>query len=251
MKIAYVVPGPMPKEVADERQLILREWANEGTIVDLIAVTEGPASVESMYEEYIGIKKVAEIMWDLEKQGYDAAIVGCAGDPGLDALREITEKMLVLGPGQTSMLIASMLGHKYALMTVAEGRIPSKYELAFKAGSLEKLGVVKAVNIPVLEIQENRKKSLHVLKEKCLEAVEKDGVDTIVLGCMSMGFLNVAEELTQITGIPVINPSKAVLKTAEMLVSIGMTHSKKAFQTPPKLKTKKVNDLDGLFISNS
>jgi len=114
MRLIYIVPGPMGRtpegkaEVA-RRGKLLREFAAPRTEVDIVDVPRGPASIESMYEEYISIPATAERILEVEEQGYDAAIVGCFGDPGLDAYRELTD-MLVVGPGEASFLAAAMLG---------------------------------------------------------------------------------------------------------------------------------------------
>ena len=81
-------------------------------------------------------------------------------------------------------------------------------------------------------------------------AIERDRADVLVLGCMSMGFLNVAKEVEAIVGVPVVNPSITALKTAEAIVGSGLMHSKVAFATPPKLATGKVKDLDELYVSS-
>ena len=52
---------------------------------------------------------------------------------------------------------------------------------------------------------------------------------------MSMAFLGVAEELSGELGVPVINPARTALKTAELLLGSGLTHSKRAFPVPPKM----------------
>ena len=62
------------------------------------------------------------------------------------------------------------------------------------------------------------------------------GADTLVLGCMSMAFLGVAERLSEELGVPVVNPARTALKTAELLVGSGLTHSPRAFPTPRKLE---------------
>jgi len=191
MKIVYVVPGPMDSQEIARRGNLLKEWAFPGTEVDIVGVTEGPASIESMYEEYLSIPATAKEIFRLEKEGYDAAILGCAGDPGLDAMREITSKMLVVGPAETSMLTAAMLGHKFTVITIDESMIASTEELAFKAGVLNKLASVRAVSIAVLDLAVNKKATLEKIIEVSRKAVEKDGADSLVLGCMSMGFLNV------------------------------------------------------------
>lgn len=248
MKIVYVVPGIMNSEEATRRSNLLKDWAFKGTQVSLTCVTEGPASIESMYEEYLSIPATAKEIFRLEQEGFDAAILGCAGDPGLDAMREITKTMLVVGPGQTSMIAAASLGHRFTVLTIDESMIQSSYELAYKAGVTEKLASVKAVEIPVLELAVNKEKSLKKIIEIGKKAVLEDRADTLVLGCMSMGFLDVAEEIEKAVGIPVINPSKFGLKYAEALLGSGLMHSKKAFATPPKIMSGRVKSLDELFI---
>jgi allantoin racemase len=219
--------------------------------VEIMTMKEGPASIESMYEEYLSIPHVAKAMYQLEQQGYDAAILGCAGDPGLDAYREITARMYVVGPASCSFHAAAMLGHRFSLLTVADSMISSSHELVAKSGLTDKLASVRAVNIPVLELANNREETLAKLIGIGREAMEKDRADVLVLGCMSMGFLNVAEEMQEALGIPVVNPSKVCLKMAEALVSIGLIHSKKAYALPPKLASGKVKSLDELLVSRS
>lgn len=249
MRIVYVVPGPMDPVEVKRRGGLLQEWAAPGTDVDILSVTEGPASIESMYEEYLSIPATMKAIYQCEKDGYDAAILGCAGDPGLDAAREICDKMFVIGPGQSSMQIAAMLGHRFSILTIEDSMIASSYELAYKAGVMEKLASVVSVHVPVLELATDKAASLEKIVNAARTAIQRDRADVLALGCMSMGFLNVAKEVEAVVGVPVINPSITALKTAEAIVGSGLMHSKVAFATPPKLSTGKVTDLDDLYIS--
>jgi allantoin racemase len=251
MRIIYVVPGPMDGAEMERRVGLLRDWASPGTEVDITCVSEGPASIESMYEEYLSIPATMKLMYEVQSQGYDAAILGCAGDPGLDAAREITDDMVVIGPGQTSMQIATMLGHRFSVLTIEDSLIPSSYELAYKAGVLEKLASVVPVNVPVLELATDKDASLEKIIAVGRTAVTEDRADVLVMGCMSMGFLNVAKEIERAVGVPVVNPSMTGLKAAEAIVGSGLMHSKRAFATPPKLKSGRVDDLDDLYIGAS
>src|SRR5437588_144954 len=62
------------------------------------------------------------------------------------------------------------------------------------------------------------------------------GADVIALGCMSLGFLDVDERLSEELGVPVINPARAALATAELLVHANLYPSKVAYPQPPKLR---------------
>ncbi|HHV79429.1 MAG TPA: hydrogenase expression protein HupH [Firmicutes bacterium] len=251
MRILYIVPGPMDKTelgVAEmeRRQRKLREWAFPGTQVDLTAVTRGPASIESMYEEYLAIPPTAEKVKEAEAKGYDAAIIGCFGDPGLDGLREISD-MLVVGPAHASIALATTLGHRFSFVTVTETIVPALRKLAWESGALDALASVRFIDTPVMEVNKNHEAAVEKMIAEGRKAVKEDRADVLVLGCMSMGFLDVAELMTRELGVPVINPSKASLKVAEATVGMGLKHSRHAYMTPPKLAAGK--RFEELFIS--
>ncbi|WP_055744184.1 aspartate/glutamate racemase family protein [Brevibacillus choshinensis] len=225
MRVAYVGAAPKSAEEVERRRILLQQWAAPGTTVEMAYANEGPASIESMYEEYLAIPQYAKSMDRLEREGYHAAIVGCAADPGIDAYRELCTNMLVIGPGMSSFHVAAMLGQRFTLLTVAQSMIASSYELIQKAGLTSKIASVRAVEIPVLELSHNRAQTLEKLVQVGREAIEHDRADVLVLGCMSMAFLQVAEEMQSLLGIPVINPAKAALNMAESIVSSGLKHS--------------------------
>ncbi len=249
-RIAYLVPGPMHRTELGSaelkrRQGKLREWAFAGTEVDVLAVDEGPASIESMYEEYLSIPPTARLLRAVEKDGADAAIVGCFGDPGLDGLREISE-ILVVGPAGASVALATTLGHRFSFVTVTATIVPALRRLAWEAGAADALASVRYVDIPVLQLNADHDAAVAAMRSEGRAAVEEDGADVLVLGCMSMGFLDVAEQLTAELGVPVINPAKAALKLAESTVAQGLRHSRRAYLTPPKIAAGRT--VDELFI---
>lgn len=248
MKIKYFLPGrSMDVQEVTRREKLLKEWAFPNTEVSIACAKEGPLTLESKYEEYLSISASAKAILSFEKEGYDATILGCAIDPGLDAMREITTKMLVVGLGEASLLTAAMLGHRFSIITIYESTIISNEELAYKTGVLSKLASVRALNIAVTDLRVNRKYTLDKIISVSQKAIECDRADCLVLGCGSMGFLNVADEISNHFKIPVISPPKIALKLAESLVSIGLMHSKKAFPLPIKLSLGKVKDIDKLL----
>lgn len=239
MRIAYVVPGPMskgPMGLAEvrRRERLLNDWAFDGTSVDVRDVANGPASIESAYEEILSIPPTLELLMQIEKEGYDAAIIGCFGDPGLEAARELLT-MPVIGPCESSMLLAAALGHKFSVLTIFDSLIAGQELLAVKAGVREKLASVRATGIPVLELMTAPEKTKARLVEVSSLCVEQDRADAILFGCMTMSFLDMSEEISASVGVPFVNAGKAALKQAESLVSMGLSHSKTAFATPPKL----------------
>jgi allantoin racemase len=233
MKIGYIVPTPfIDLQEAPRRLELLKEWAYPNTEINIVCVSEGPLNLLSKYEEYLSIKPIAEKMFLLEKEEYNAAVLGCFLDPGLDAMREITTKMLVVGIGEASVLIAAMLGHKFSIITLFESMITTNRELADKAGVSEKLASVRFLDITVSDLIANKKLTTEKILEVGQKAIKNDGADCLILGCGSMGFLNIDNEISSLLKIPVVNPPKVALKITESLAGIELTHSKKAFVTP-------------------
>lgn len=238
MKLAFLVPGPMDQGASrpefERRWDILKRMVFPGTQIDMFATDAGAVSIESRYEEYLAIPAAIEKAGQLEKQGYDALIIGCAGDPGYDGMREMTSKMLVVAPGQASMAMAALLGNQFGVLTVTDGMMYDCRATAFKAGVMDKLAAVKALNLPITEIRQHREESLRRIIAAAREMVEGDRVDAITMACMSMGFLDITREIEAAVGVPVICPVRAGVKMAEAMVSMGLMHSKTAFPLPPK-----------------
>ena len=239
MRIAYVVPGPMSKgpmgaKEVERRERLLNDWAFDGTVVQVRDVATGPSSIESAYEEAQSIPATLDLIMLCEEEGYDAAIIGCFSDPGLEAARELVD-MPVIGPCESSMLLAAGLGRKFGVLTIYDNLIAGQELLAFKAGVRDKLASVRATNIAVLDLMSDMDRTLQTIIDIGGRAVREDRADALLLGCMTMSFLDVAEKVSKELGVPVINAGKAALKAAEGLVSQSLSHSKTAFAVPPKI----------------
>ena len=239
MKIIYLIPGPMGRTAAGKAEVqrrgdLLKKYAAPGTETGIEDVPEGPASIESMYEEYLSIPATVRRAISLEEEGWDAIILGCYGDPGLDALRELIS-IPVVGPGEATALMAASLGHRFSIITITDSVIAFTERLVRNAGVGDKLASVRAIDIPVLELHNDREQTIEATIREGRRAINEDRADTLILGCMSMGFLEVAEAVAPELGVPVLNPGKSSLKFAEALVGAGVTHSRRAYMMPPKL----------------
>lgn len=251
MRIVYLVPGPMGRTEkgraeVDRRGRLLQQYAAPSTEAGIDDVQEGPASIESMYEEYLSIPTTCRRALELEQEGWDAIILGCYGDPGLDALRELLT-IPVIGPGEATALMAASLGHRFSIITITDSVIASTERQIRNVGVGEKLASVRVVGIPVLELHENRDRAIEATVIQGRKAIEQDRADTLIVGCMTMGFLEIAEAAGAELGVPFLNPARAALKFAEAIVGAGLTHSKRAYMTPPKLAMGKVASAAAMF----
>ena len=66
-------------------------YTADSTVVTAVSPGRGPVSIESYYDDYLAVPGLLEEII-VDEDAFDAFIVACWGDPGLEACREVTEK---------------------------------------------------------------------------------------------------------------------------------------------------------------
>ncbi len=195
-------------------------------------VSRGTESIESRLDEAYAAVPIIEEVWRAEREGFDACVIGCAGDAGVGAAKEVSS-IPVIGPGEASMLISQMIGRKVVVLTSLPERIPSIEEKIsrFIPGSHF---VVYPTSIPVIEFQKDTDRTVHTLVGIIKQSIDKDRVDTAILLCLGMQGL--AERVQKEVRIPVIDPSLAALQMAQVLVKMKLSQAKGAYPFPPEKK---------------
>jgi allantoin racemase len=125
--------------------------ASPGTQTSVVSLDWGTASIENYHDHALAVPDILNKVVAAEREGVDAVIIDCMGDPGVAAARELV-RIPVIGPAEASMHLAAMLGHRFSVLAVLEARIPMMEEQVALYGLTEKLASVRAFNIPVLEI---------------------------------------------------------------------------------------------------
>ena len=229
MKVLYLLPGAgMPSEELQRRHKIANRIARLGTEVDVIEVGEGPLSIESSIEEHMAIGPMLRFMVSLrEKSEYDAIIIGCAGDPGLRPARELLD-IPVIGPAESSYMFASMISDRFSVVSTLQAGVESEDGVRLRAremGLQSKLASVEFAKVSVADMwNDDSRPVIEMIREAAGKARSK-GAGCIVLGCMSMSFHLVDEALSH-NPLPVINPLKTAIKTAEAFVDLQIGHSR-------------------------
>lgn len=236
MKIYVIVPI-LKNEVLEEiTYKELDNYKRKDTEISIVSLEKGPASIESAYDEEIAAPWILEKVKEAEERKFDAIIIDCMGDPALDAARELVS-IPVIGPAQASMLLASMLGERFSIVTVLKNVVPLFWRSARKYGFESKLSSIRYVEVPVLEIEKKKVEVETKLINESKKAIEEDGADVIILGCT--GFIGMARKMQETLHIPVVDPAPAALKLAESLIDLKLSISKLAYPKPP-LKERKI-----------
>ena len=154
---------------------------------------------------------------------FDAALIGCFGDPGLRPAR-IVAKIPVIGAAEAAIAIAGLVAQRFGIVTIVDSEIS---ELEVYLSSLEartRCVGVSAIGLEFYELVNDPADTLNRLETASRKLLEK-GAEAILLGCMSFGFHPFAAELQERLGIPVIDPLRAGVVAARAMLSLGVMPS--------------------------
>ncbi len=222
----------------------------QGADVSYATLRIGPASIETETDAALAVPGILEQVALAQQDGVDAVIISCFGDPGLVAAREISN-ILVLGPGQTAMYVAALLGHTFSVISVVESVRPLIRNLARQYGVEHHLASIRVIDIPVLNILADTEVLHDALAKQAIQAITEDRADVIVLGCT--GFLGMAEAVSLRLhkagfDVPVIDPAATAIAIAEALSRLGLYHSKRVYDFNPQKPTKGYEVLRPLLL---
>ncbi len=221
MKICYLLAGlgMSPAEIT-RREEILNRIAAPGTTVEIRVVEDGPMAIENAMDEYQAMPNVLKFILKHQDE-YDALIIGCAGDAGLEAARE-QSRIPIVGPGESSLVLGTLGDKRFCMVTTSPERAAIKRRLVREAGlDVNPLVSSHSLDIPVLEMWKDVKRTQEHLIRAMKEAKSK-GAEVMILGCLTPAFMESAllKEAEKEAGIPLVNPVITAVKMAEALAAM-------------------------------
>jgi len=206
----------------DTTKNYLKEIKSADTEIEVVSIKTGPSSIGSFYDKAFSLPEVLKIV-DKCKSKFDAIVINCFSDPALYEAREIAN-IPVVGPGEASMMIALMLGHKFGVVQTSKNYEPWIELQARSIGIERRLVGVAGIDVPFLELEKDLKKTVRFFVNAARDLIKSKGAEVIVMGCTGMAPMArlIKEELE----VPVIEPMATAFKVAELMVNLKLTHSK-------------------------
>ncbi|MGO4451505.1 aspartate/glutamate racemase family protein [Phyllobacterium sp. TAF24] len=203
--------------------------AGPATTISAQTSRMGPVSIEGYYDEVFAVPGMLMEIAEGERAGADAAIIACFDDTGLDAARAMAS-IPVLGICEAAVATAATVAQRFSVVTTLERSIMPVKGLMHRYGMLDR-ATVRAADIPVLSLDDPSSGALTKLRIEIERALTDDQAEAIVLGCAGMADL--ARQLQDEYGVPVVDGVSAAVKLAEGLVALGLRTSKRgAYATP-------------------
>jgi Asp/Glu/hydantoin racemase len=133
--------------------------------------------------------------------GCDVVYLGCFGDPGLSALREVSP-VPVIGMAEASCHAACARGERFAIVTGGALWAPMLSELVASLGLSERFAGVRTIVPTGAEIARDPEAALADLAAACEQCKTQNGADVVILGGASLAGL--AGRLQPAVSIPVL-----------------------------------------------
>ncbi|MEY4099842.1 MAG: hypothetical protein RL300_1013 [Pseudomonadota bacterium] len=132
---------------------------------------------------------------------FDSVLIGCFGDPGLLALRQVSQ-LPVTGLAEASFVAAAAQG-RFAIVTGGERWQPMLERLAHNLGYGEQLAGIHALTATGSELAADPCAAQLLLARACNEAARCWAVQTVILG--GAGLAGMAAQIQPVVAVPVID----------------------------------------------
>jgi Asp/Glu/hydantoin racemase len=226
MKIAMLAPIPDASP--------LMKFAREvyGSLSDLtiLGTDTGIEVTLPQHLEY-NIGPLLETAAKINKEGNcDAFIMPCFGDTGLMALRQVTS-IPVLGAGETSLSMASVMGDKVGII-IPEAHVAVSTERMIKGCQLTN----RIVAIQTIEAFEFLKIRTHPewvginIANICLQIIREHNANVLIFG--ALGFHSMIHQIRELVSkegfkTPIIEPVVTTYHVARMVVELGLNQDRR------------------------
>lgn len=228
MKILIINPDyGMTQEEMALRCRILEEYTAPDTQLAMVCPQNSGVELNSALDVVLAAPEIVQLAADGQNAGFDAVVLYCFSDPVIDACREAL-RIPVIGGAQASCLAALNVCRSFGVILADEARLPEKKLFLRTLGvSPERIGQIAAVNLSGISPWADRETTFKKLLACGQKMMRETHTEAIVLGCLS--FLGLAEPLSRVLGIPVIDPAVAAVTTAESIVRQRLFTSKVSY----------------------
>lgn len=233
MKICCVLPIVQPEHQNRQYYKLLQSDYNmvkrpdtEVVIKDVPTGLPRPDLINYLSFRFLNDREILRAMIMAEREGFDAIAGGCYFDGAIKAASNLLS-IPVVGPAESSMHLASMMGEHFAVITAGREHIAEIEQHIVECGmrhfavqknpvrslalSFESFGAcVQGDYTPAIEDYKR-------VAKLCVD----DGADVIITGCGLLAPMLTQSGIVEFEDVPLIDPMLVCLKTAEVLADFA------------------------------
>jgi len=211
-----VVNSNTTEAVTDRIAEAARAVASPGTAIEAVSAPFGLPLIVTRADWLVaGPATLAALA--ARRGSYDAAVIACFGDPGLDAAKELLE-VPVLGISEAAFHAAAMLGRRFGVVSFTAALRPMFEECLAHHGLAARCAGFRmgpAFSGDPGRVAEER---LDLLAALCAESVETDGAEAVILAGGPLA--GIAALLQPRVAVPLVDGTQAAVRLAEAMAGL-------------------------------
>lgn len=176
------------------------------TEIDCVTLSAGPFGIESDADIDAVSPLVASLVAS-KSDDYDAFIIACYSDPGLEESRHRTAKP-VFGIHESAVGLSASYGRRFGVLALGRKSILRHIAYVRDLGLQSFHAGERPLNVTVDQAA-NDPGTLDKIIATGRELIEEDGAETVILGCAGMATHRRGAQAA--LGIPVIDPVQAAV----------------------------------------
>jgi allantoin racemase len=226
IRVAFVI-GEYPPEERKRREDAALAYSSSEVEVGIVSVKASPYFIGNAPDLLgVAVPPFLDAFREAERQGYDAVVPLGTLDLGVDAGRCVVD-IPVVGPSESMLHVASMLGRRFGIIMYDDVVIPLGYRMVERFHMLDKVIGWRTCGFELPDIIANRDKVVATFIDKARELIQL-GADVILpMGITQCPVHIKPDWLMQELGVPVVEGIGAPIRFAAMLVSLKLNYSRK------------------------
>lgn len=214
MKLAYINPNA----TAHMTDGIVASACGALPEIEIFGLTntDGPAAIQGKADGDAAVPGLLRLLPEAQRRGADAIVIACFDDTGLDEARA-KAGCPVLGIGQSSYVMAQLLGLRFSVITSLAVSIPVIEENVQRQGFAPFCTSIRACGLPVLTIDEAAPDTIERIAADIETVRLEEDAGCAILGCAGMAPMK--PELSARTRLHLIDGVAASGHLAKAVVS--------------------------------
>ena len=170
---------------------------------------DGPFGIETDDDIQAVLPLIVEQIGS-QNDGYDAFVIACYSDPGLDESRSVSRKP-VFGIQESALFLSASYERRFGVLALGRDSIQRHIAYVRSIGMQDFHAGERPLNVTVDEAASDPA-TLEKIVTVAQELIEEDGAETIILGCAGMAIHR--HPAQDRLGVPVIDPVLAAVTMA-------------------------------------
>ncbi|WP_237213809.1 aspartate/glutamate racemase family protein [Falsiroseomonas oryziterrae] len=216
MRILVVNSNTTPA-VTDRIEAAARAAASPGVEIEAVTAPFGLPLIVSRADWLVAGQATLAALAERRGQ-YDAAVIACFGDPGLDAAKELLD-VPVLGISEAAFHAACMLGRRFGVVSFTTALRPMFEDCLAHHGLTARCTGFRMGPPFTGDPGRVAEERAELLVSLCEEAIEQDGAEVLILAGGPLAGL--APVLAPRVAVPLVDGTTAAVRLAEAMVGLA------------------------------